>query len=336
MTRLTQRLRFTCFAFLIVSLIGAASSGCTRYVSYTVQVQAQGSGEHIPQARVRLDLEGMAPLRSTTDEDGFARIRVDASCVGQPAVLRIGADGYIECVRHIDLREGLPAVIQLESKTGSSRTEPPSTHPPVSSTGAPPISSSPTVISATDSSDRAVAKQGAGLFVAPDADSTVLGGVSAGEEVRVLGRSAVGKWFYVCDDQEVEGFVYAPWFEWTGEYESLPTKVPRVTITSDRTPAPSIVSSYPLLEMDLWDNPGTGRCYSGGIWDKSVYIQGRGGNGVYTYYWNGEKLIGPTSESYSFDVHSVDAAVIGTAKVVSGDKQVIEREHYVRVPDCSK
>ena len=84
--------------------------------------------------------------------------------------------------------------------------------------------------------------------------------------------------------------------------------------------------------MDLWDM--SGRC-SGGTWYKTVFIEGHGGNGVYTYYWNGERVAGPTRESYTFEVHSTGGAIIGTGKVVSGDGQVVERELFIRAPDCA-
>jgi len=179
-------------------------------------------------------------------------------------------------------------------------------------------------------SNLATAIQGASIYAAPNVNSQTLGSVSRGEQVTVLGRSAVGEWYYVRDDQGVEGFVYVGRFEWPGDYESLPVKGP-VSVT----PA-TRVSSTPqtLLQMDLWDLPDTEKC-EGGVWYKSVFIQGHGGNGVYTYYWNGEKLVGPTGERYTFEVHSTGGAIIGTGKVVSGDGQQIERDLYVRAPACA-
>jgi serine/threonine protein kinase len=177
----------------------------------------------------------------------------------------------------------------------------------------------------------ATAIQGASIFVAPASASQVLGGISAGEQVPVLGRSTVGQWFYVRDDQGVEGFVYAPRFDWPGDYESLPVVPSGVPVPVTYTPPSG--PPYPALEMDLWDM--SGRC-SGGKWYKSVYIQGRGGNGVYTYYWNGEKVAGPIATDYTFEVESTGGAHIGTGKVVSGNGQVVERNLYIRAPDCAQ
>jgi hypothetical protein len=167
---------------------------------------------------------------------------------------------------------------------------------------------------------------GASIYAAPNSSSQELGGVPSGKQVKVLARSVYGDWLYVRYGG-VEGFTYAPRYEWEGDYELLPVK------ESLAVPAPTSPSSGNALEMDLWDLPD-GWC-SGGRWYKNVFIQGRGGNGVYTYYWNGERLAGPlTNEGYTFEVYSVGGAVIGTGKVVSGDGQEIERHLYVSVASC--
>jgi hypothetical protein len=171
--------------------------------------------------------------------------------------------------------------------------------------------------------------QGSSIYAAPDPNSQVLGGIRAGEEVQVLGRSAYGDWFYVRKNQGEEGFTYAPRFDWPGDFEALPVITP-----GPATYTPPIASPSSPLEMDLWE-VGSGRC-SEGRWYKSVFIEGHGGNGVYTYYWDGERIAGPTSESYSFEISSMGGgAVIGVGKVVSGDGQEITRELYIRVADCA-
>ncbi len=89
----------------------------------------------------------------------------------------------------------------------------------------------------------AIALEGSGIFASPDADSLVLGGIRVGEQVLVLGRSAYGNWFYVRDQHGIEGFVYAPRFEWPGVFESLPVKVP--TITPSMPPTSTATPTYP-------------------------------------------------------------------------------------------
>jgi hypothetical protein len=176
--------------------------------------------------------------------------------------------------------------------------------------------------------------QGSSIYAAPNSGSRVLGGIREEEEVQVLGRSAYGEWFYVRNDHGVEGFTYAPRFEWPGDYESLPVvAAPFTPVPITRTPQTG--SQYTPLAMDLWDIPG-GWC-SEGNWYKSIFIEGHGGDGNYTYYWNGERIAGPTSESHSFEISSMGGgAVIGTGKIVSGDGQEITRELYIRVADCAQ
>jgi outer membrane protein assembly factor BamD (BamD/ComL family) len=237
------------------------------------------------------------------------------------------------CSRPAILATATPTWTPLPTPTATVTATP---SPSPTPTRTPTATPTPTPSPIPTPDNMATAIQGASIFAAPSADSQVLGGIAVGKSALVLGRSAYGKWFYVRNDQGVEGFAYAPRFEWPGDYESLPV------ITSPATPVPAPDTPpagppYPLLEIDLWDIAGTEKCSGGGIWDKSVYIQGRGGNGVYTYYWNGEKLAGPlTDEGYTFNVHSVGAAIIGTGKVVSGDGQEAEKQLYVRVPDCAK
>jgi hypothetical protein len=225
------------------------------------------------------------------------------------------------------------------------------TIPPPATTAAPPMTSTvtpthspspapivtpstltPTAPAPTRSpSNLATAIQDASIFAVPDVNSQILGGVSAGEQVTLLGRTTVGQWYYIRDDQGVEGFVYAPRFEWSGDYQSLPLRTPVATLST------ATISGTPssALEINLWDLPGTEKC-EGGIWYKSIFVQGVGGNGIYTYYWNGEKIAGPTNQPYAFEVHSTGGAIIGTGKVVSGDGQQIEINLYVREPDCAK
>jgi hypothetical protein len=65
-------------------------------------------------------------------------------------------------------------------------------------------------------------------------------------------------------------------------------------------------------------------------------MQGHGGNGRYTYYWNEQKMAGPLqNEGFGFEVSSADGtAVIGTGKIVSGDGQTVEKELFVSDFNC--
>ncbi len=182
----------------------------------------------------------------------------------------------------------------------------------------------------TPSSDSATALENSGIYAAPSSDSTQLGYVAKGAQVPVLGRSAIGQWFYVRNAQNLEGFAYAPRFQWSGDFNALPIKQPLETVPS---PTPTLGgTTNGNLEIDIW--PLDGQCVASGGWDRMVYIAGRGGNGIYTYYWNGEKVGGPMREGTGFTVHGGNAAVIGTGRVVSGDGQVIEKVLYIPSIDC--
>ena len=208
----------------------------------------------------------------------------------------------------------------------------PTASPTASPTPSPTPSPTRTPTPTPTPSNLATATQSASIFAAPDANSRELAVVRIGEQVTVLGRSAAGRWFYVRNSSGVEGFAYAPRFDWSGDFEALPVK----PALEPPVEPPSVPEAQPVtpLEMDLWVLPGLARCDRIN-WYQTVYIAGRGGNGVYTYYWNGEKMAGPTGESYTFELYRATSnAIIGTGKVVSGDGQVVEKKLYVPVPDC--
>lgn len=71
------------------------------------------------------------------------------------------------------------------------------------------------------------------------------------------------------------------------------------------------------------------------MWYVKVYIHGLGGDGIYTYYWNEERLTGPTTEDHTFELHTTGGAIVGTGKVVSGDGQEAQKGLQITVPDCA-
>ena len=185
--------------------------------------------------------------------------------------------------------------------------------------------------------------RGAGIFAAPDADAQVLGGVSEEDEVLILGRSSYGDWYYIENEEGVEGFVYAPRIEWSGDFESLPVEQPIATVppapTATPTGAPTTAATapaagpYPPLELELW--PLGGHC-EGGVSYREVYMGARGGDGTFMYYWNDELKCGPVvNESCVFEVRSTSGPVAGAGKVVSGDGQEVTKGLFVRPADCS-
>lgn len=53
----------------------------------------------------------------------------------------------------------------------------------------------------------------------------MLGDLEAGEPVTVIGRSPSDSWLYIRDNAGVEGFVWRPFFNWSGDFQALPTRV---------------------------------------------------------------------------------------------------------------
>jgi hypothetical protein len=93
----------------------ASPTPTTSSFIYQVRVQAQGTGEYIPNAEVRIEVGERAPLRSTTDTEGTAVISIDSSYAGQLGRLVVDAPGYKREEQFMNLTKGdLPAVVQLE------------------------------------------------------------------------------------------------------------------------------------------------------------------------------------------------------------------------------
>jgi hypothetical protein len=182
----------------------------------------------------------------------------------------------------------------------------------------------------------------AAIFVAPDVDSFKWGYVEVGESVTVTGRASSGRWLYIRDHEGKEGFVWLPYFNWPGELETLPTRLPTVTPpTPPDTPTPK--ETYPPLGIDFWHLLEFTRC-AWGNWHYKLYIRGQGGDQVYTYYLDGEHRAGPLTQDfdtpqdelvYTFEVEGVcGAARIVTGRVESGDGQIAERELFLDSPPC--
>jgi hypothetical protein len=194
------------------------------------------------------------------------------------------------------------------------------------------------IVTERAASDRpmATALLSSSLYVSPDSDAQEVTFITVGEYVTVLGRSEVGEWFYVQNEAGEAGFVFGPRLDWSGDFEAL-TIVTGTAVANPTTNAPSNIcngSTCPPLTLTLYPLPGT-RCEASMKY-RTVYMEGDGGNGRYTYYWNGQKVGGPTNEGFGFEVSSPDgSAVIGTGKVVSGDGQVVEKELFVSDFNCN-
>ncbi|WP_420644273.1 protein kinase domain-containing protein [Candidatus Leptofilum sp.] len=247
--------------------------------------------------------------------------------------------------------------ISVAAETGTLATEMPTNPPPTSTNqptqtavANPTVSSSPTptaeptseptataVIAASEgelSQTRALLSSS--LYISPDSNSQEITFIGVDEIVTVLGRSEFGDWLYVQNEAGQEGFVYRPRLDWEGEFQVLTivagTAATNTTVSSSNSNCAG--GSCPMLTMNLYPLPGT-RCEADGKY-RAVFIEGIGGNGRYTYYWNDQKVGGPIGEGFAFEVSSSDgSAVIGMGKIVSEDGQTVERELFVSDFTCN-
>lgn len=180
--------------------------------------------------------------------------------------------------------------------------------------------------------ETAVAILSSSIFDYPDTDANELTFIGVGDIVNVLGRSEVGNWLFVQTDESIEGFIYSPRLDYSGDVNALPIKNSSAsTQTSSKNCSDA---GCPRLTIDAYPLPGT-RCEGENRY-RTVYLRGQGGNGSYIYYWDGEKVAGPQSAGFGFEVNGADdERVIGTGKIVSGDGQTVEQELFIDDFSCN-
>jgi len=260
------------------------------------------------------------------------------------AFLTITAAGYLAGNREVPkVNAGIapqPTNTMRPTATAVSTTPPPTDTPATPQpTEAPPTAvpttkPSPTT-PPTETANTATAQLASSIFAAPSADAQEFTFVSAGDSVTVLGRSQLGNWLYVRDAEGVEGFTFGPRFDWVGDLNDLPIMGEREGET-DTAVSPTVCdnNACPRLTLDLYPLPGT-RCEAGMRY-RTIFMRGQGGDGQYTYYWNGGKMAGPMADGFGFEVGSSDGStVIGSGKVVSGDGQTVEKDLFISDFDCN-
>jgi len=127
---------------------------------------------------------------------------------------------------------------------------------------------------------------------------------------------------------------------------SIPAPTPAVPASSAvitasaaiPTPAPTITSTPPVtqceggpLEIYAWELDKALSPQGG--WTATIFIQGRGGDCMYIYAWNGEIKGGPMSTPITFDLYMPDrnGLIIGTASVTSAG-ETVKRGLYITPP----
>ncbi|HNB37407.1 MAG TPA: hypothetical protein PK414_14370 [Anaerolineales bacterium] len=124
-----QKSNLTLTILLLMIALSACRAAPTSNSSfeYQVHVQAASTGTDLPDAQVRIEITGIAPLTSYTDANGTARIFIESSIEGKPAILTVELLGFTKYVKNIDLRkEFLPTTIQLEQSLVAAPTPQPS------------------------------------------------------------------------------------------------------------------------------------------------------------------------------------------------------------------
>ena len=77
----------------------------------------------------------------------------------------------------------------------------------------------------------------------------------------------------------------------------------------------------------------TSRCANDN-WFVSIYFEGRGGNGIYDYYWDGELIAAQQTNSFTVEISSPGGSIIANAEVFSGDGQTLAKELFIGAPNC--
>jgi hypothetical protein len=103
-------------------------------------------------------------------------------------------------------------------------------------------------------------------------------------------------------------------------------------VPTPSTVGPPAPSAGGPLKLNAWS---VGSYCSGGGWVAQIFVEGQGGDGLYTYLWEGQVKGGPTPKSMVFEVKSAskDIAIVGQAAVISGG-QTVKVGLYVKHPNC--
>jgi hypothetical protein len=224
----------------------------------------------------------------------------------------------------------VPTHTVTPAPTETPTSSPSPTSPPTATATAVPATATPTtaVTSTAEANSAATALLNSSLYQAPDATSPEVTFVETGDLLSVLGRSANGNWLYVSTAAGLNGFVFNERIEWNGDRETLPI------INSESAPTGSGNPVSGELTLDLYVLPGTARC-EGQTWFQTIFMRGQGGNGTYSYFWEGQEMAtAVVGESITFEVSQAGGTLTGTGEVLSGGQSVF-KTLFITPPDCS-
>ncbi|MBU0703930.1 MAG: lytic transglycosylase domain-containing protein [Chloroflexi bacterium] len=128
--------------------------------------------------------------------------------------------------------------------------------------------------------------------------------------------------------------------------EPIPTPTPTLTLTPTLTPtltstppATATITLTPTIPADCEGGPlwletwYLDRVYTADGWTATIFIEGHGGDCVYTYAWEGEIKGGPMLGPITFEISHTDrsAIIMGTASVTSAG-ETVEKSLFIKPP----
>ncbi len=174
----------------------------------------------------------------------------------------------------------------------------------------------------------AITSENASIFTQPDATSSEIVVIMANEIVTILGRSDNNNWLYVQDEAGNEGFLFADFLAWDGEFDTLPIRTGSI-VPATPTAVATVSGAFTL---DIYPLAGTAQC-DGSSWTQQAFMFAQGVSGSFTYYWEGELIGTAVNDSITFEISSNGGAIVGTGSV-SVNGTTASQEMFVPAPAC--
>ncbi len=200
-------------------------------------------------------------------------------------------------------------------------------------TPAPTETITPTVLIPTNTPEQitAVAQQPATLFETPNSTAVGITFISLDESVTILGRTDNQSWLFIRTDENEEGYVAASRFDFSIAIVDLP--IISSSPVSGNLSTPTASGNFAAITADIYPlDDASARCESDN-WYVKIFVEGRGGNGVYSYYWDDVIQVENVSDGFSFEIMGFADKTIGTVRIVSGDGQNLFHELFVPRPE---
>jgi hypothetical protein len=166
--------------------------------------------------------------------------------------------------------------------TASTTAAPTATQTPIATSTPPAISTPAVTLAPTPVSRLAIANTAAAIFLRPESASPQLGSLAAQTSVTITGRSVVGNWFYIQTPKGLRGFVYGPYFDWSGDPKSLPVVAAPIGPAASPAATPRPVERS--ITLDFYPLDPNGYCNSDGFPAYQLFMRGQGSIGPFQYY----------------------------------------------------